>query len=392
MGSSFRKIPVTVLSGYLGAGKTTVLNHILANRDGLRVAVIVNDIGEINIDAALIDASDNYAPAVEKVVPLTNGCICCSLSGDLIEQIKALVREDRFDYILIEATGIGEPIPVAQTLSSDHADGPNLSSLCRLDTMVTVVDAYRVADCFQAGQGLISHDDHAHRENKDISDLLVEQIEFCDVLILNKCDLVDDATLNQIERILKTLQPDACIIRSVYGKVDPLQIMNTHRFNYDRAFESAGWFQALTHGDHEHHHSEAEEYGISTFVYQRRRPFHTGRLKRLLNNLPQECIRSKGIVWCASRNQTAVLFSQAGNCVSLKPITYWVAALPEEEQERILERHPESINEWDSEYGDRQTKIVFIGINLNAETMTADLDHCLLNPSEWTQSWDAFED
>lgn len=383
-----QKIPVTVLSGFLGSGKTTILNHILNNREGMKVAVIVNDMGEVNIDAALIEQEGGLSKTDEKLVAMSNGCICCTLREDLLVEVERLAKEGRFDYLLIESTGIGEPIPVAQTFSyNDRNLGIDLTRLCRLDTMVTVVDTYRFMKNFQSGETLAERKQGINdQDDRQIADLLIEQIEFCNVLIMNKCDLVDDVSLNKLEHVIRTLQPEAKIIRTVQGRVNLHEIMNTHQFDFQKAVASAGWLRELTHGS-EQHTPETEEYGISSFVYQRRYPFHTGRLNRFLQNLPENIIRAKGIVWCATRNRTAMLLSQAGPAVSLEPVTYWVAALPPAVQNRMRRANPETLKEWDDVYGDRQTKLVFIGMELDKEALCGYLERCLLTESEFNSDW-----
>lgn len=388
-----KRIPVTILSGYLGSGKTTILNYILHNRQGLKVAVIVNDLGEVNIDAALIEQAGGLSKTDEELVPMSNGCICCTLRADLLAEVERLAKEGRFDYILIESTGIGEPVPVAQTFSyADQKMGIDLTHFCRLDTMVTVVDAYRFMINFQSGDSLVGRkQEDGEHDDRQIADLLIDQIEFCDVLIINKCDLVSEQMLAKLEHVIRLLQPEAKIIRTVQGQVEPNEILNTFRFNYQKAIVSAGWIQELTNGT-DHHTSETEEYGISSFVYARKYPFHTGRLNRFLHDLPENIVRAKGIAWCAAQNSTAMLLSQAGPSVSLRPVTYWVAALPVEEQKQICSSHPEVLQEWDNAYGDRHTKLVFIGTELDPHEMIEDLDRCLLTESEFNGNWSELED
>lgn len=383
------KIPVTILSGYLGSGKTTILNHVLRNRQGMKVAVIVNDIGEVNIDATLVEQAGGLSKTAEKLVPMSNGCICCTLREDLLIEVERLAKEGKFDYLLIESTGIGEPMPVAQTFSYiDQNMGIDLTRFCRLDTMVTVVDALRFMTNFRSGDALVDRKQAVNdQDERDIADLLIEQIEFCNVLIINKCDLVDESTLNKLERIMRTLQPGAKIIRTVQGRIDPQDILNTHRFDFQKAIDSPGWLQELTAGP-EHHTPETEEYGISTFVYARKYPFHTGRLLRYLQRqIPENVIRAKGIAWCATRNKTAMLLSQAGPSVSLNPVTYWVAALPKHARRDIINKHPDIQKEWDPVYGDRRTKLVFIGLNLDKKAICETLDRCLLTAEEFDNDW-----
>ncbi|GGE32752.1 putative metal chaperone YciC [Pullulanibacillus camelliae] len=386
-----RPIPVTVLSGYLGSGKTTILNHVLNNREGLKVAVIVNDMGEVNVDATLVEHDGSLSQTNEKLVSLSNGCICCTLREDLLIEVEKLAKEGKYDYILIESTGIGEPVPVAQTFSYVDDDlGIDLTRYCRLDTMVTVVDAFGFMKNFQSGETLVDRKQGiSDEDDREIADLLIDQVEFCDVLILNKCDLVDEETLDKLESIMRTLQPEAKIIRTIHGKVEMKDILNTHRFDFDKAAESAGWIKELNAPEHT---PETEEYGIGSFVYYRKHPFHSGRFNQFLHNLDETTIiRSKGIAWCATHNNVALLMSHAGPSVSMSPLAYWVASMPKKEQKAILEANPEVLAEWNETYGDRHTKIVFIGTELNPELITEELDRCLLTDSELASDWEAFE-
>ena len=385
------KIPVTVLSGYLGAGKTTILNHILNNQKGLKVAVIVNDLSDVNIDAALVREGGGLSRTEQKLVEMSNGCICCTLREDLLREVERLALENRFDYMLIESTGVGEPIPVAQTFTYiDEEHGIDLTRYCQLDTMVTVVDAYRFWHDYSSGESLMDRKQHVgDDDSRDVVDLLIDQIEFCDVLILNKCDMVEEEELHELEQVLRTLQPRATLIRSEHGKVQPEQLLHTGRFDFDAVSQSAGWMMEL---QKEGHTPETEEYGISSFVYERRLPFHTERFTEWMENWPVEVVRAKGTVWLASRNQMGQSISQAGPSIRFGPAGYWVAALPEEEKRLTLEEEPELLNDWDDIYGDRINKIVFIGIDMNQRAMLQSLDHCLLTSVEMDSDWTTFKD
>ncbi|MFC4099846.1 GTP-binding protein [Paenibacillus xanthanilyticus] len=386
-----RPIPVTVLSGYLGAGKTTILNHVLNNRQGLRVAVIVNDLSEVNIDAGLIRDGGGLSRTTETLVEMSNGCICCTLRDDLLRETQRLAMEGRFDYILIESTGVGEPVPVAQTFTYvDEELGIDLSAVCRLDTMVTVVDAYRFWHDFASGETLMDRSQEAHEHDaREVVDLLIDQIEFCDVLVLNKCDLVDESELAHLEGVLRKLQPRAKLIRAAGGKVNPADILNTGLFDFEAASASAGWQREL---DKPSHTPETEEYGIGSFVYERVRPFHPGRLLDWMSSWPEEVVRAKGIMWLATRSDIGQTISQAGPSIQFGPSGNWVAALPEAEKNEILREEPELREAWHPRYGDRINKVVFIGIEMDRQRLTDSLDACLLTEEEMALDWQTFED
>jgi len=381
------RIPVTVLCGYLGSGKTTVLNHVLNNRNGLRVAVIVNDMSEVNIDAELVREGGGLSRTEEKLIELSNGCICCTLREDLLKEVEKLALEKRFDYILIESTGIGEPVPVAQTFSYvDEENGIDLTRLTRLDTMVTVVNApeflkdYNSTETLQdRGQGA------AEGDRRRIVNLLIEQVEFCDVLLINKCDLVSPEELAHLESVLKGIQPTARIIKTVQGNVDVREIMNTERFDFEQASQSAGWIKELMK---EEHIPETEEYGINSFVYKRKIPFHPDRLLKWIAKWPQEIVRSKGLMWIATRDRNAISFSQAGSSKQLSRAGLWTAALSEEEKRSYgIDDDADRSPDWDAEWGDRVTKLVFIGVDMDQSGIIRSLDQTLLTAEEMKQDW-----
>ena len=424
-----KRIPVSLLTGYLGAGKTTVLNHILANQEGYKVAVIVNDIGEVNIDASLIAKGGAVTQKDDNLVPLSNGCICCTLKVDLMKQIIELARSKRFDYILIEASGICEPGPIAGSICMLDGSDPNaqLPAVAYLDSITTVVDAKRMADEFGSGASLMQDD----LDEEDIENLLIQQIEYCTTIVLNKIDDVNEKEKADVLEVIKALQPDAKIIETNYGKVDVKEVLSTDNFDYRKIIQSAGWVKAMElegensedldhdehehhdhdehhehdhehehhehhdhdehegHGHHHHHHhhhhdeGEAEEYGISTFVYQNVKPFEKAKFEEFVfQNWPKEVIRAKGLFWIIENPNVAYIFEQSGKQKTATDDGDWIAAFPEEDRKEILAMNPDVAAEWDPVYGDRINKLVFIGRKMDKEAIIKALDNCIADEAK----------
>lgn len=395
--------PVLLLTGYLGSGKTTLLNRILSNKKGIKFAVIVNDIGEVNIDASLIAQGGIVGEGDDSLVPLQNGCICCTLKMDLVQQLSDIVAQQRFDYIVIEASGICEPAPIAQTICAYPNMYPNLATkgIAKLDSVVTVVDALRLRDEFAGGNDL----NKKEMAEDDLASLVIQQVEFCNMILLNKASEVSAQELDHIKAILRELQPKAEIITCDYCDVDLDRLINTNDFDFERVATSARWIEAVEgnddddehkhheheHGHHHHHHDhehchgleneeegEALEYGIGTFVYKRRRPFNMVEFDQLIARLwPKSVIRCKGICYFGTERDMCYVFEQAGKQVSLSQAGQWYATMPAEEFEQFKAQNPSVMNDWDDTYGDRMQKLVFIGQNMDREAIETLLDACL---------------
>lgn len=424
--NSRKEIPVLLLTGYLGSGKTTLLNKILANQKGIKFAVIVNDIGEVNIDAALIEQGGVVGKKDDSLVALQNGCICCTLKMDLVEQLKEIVDMQKFDYIVIEASGICEPAPIAQTICSIPTLGPQYvkNGVLRLDSIVTVVDALRMKDEFAGGDDLMKD----NIDEEDLASLVIQQIEFCNIILLNKAAEVEPKDLDKLKHIIKAIQPKAEIFKCNYGDVDLDKIVNTRKFDWETVATSAGWIQEIEaernedhhehdehdddddddehehhhhdhddeheHDEHEHHHhhdhnhhhhhhddeGEAEEYGIGTFVYYSRKPFDLGLFDDFVaRKWPRDVVRAKGICYFADERDMCYVFEQAGRQKTVKQAGQWIATMPKDQLDELLAREEQLRKEWDDKVGDRMIKIVFIGQHLQKEAICKELDKCLVD-------------
>lgn len=399
------KIPITLLCGYLGAGKTTLLNRVLTNQKGYKVAVIVNDIGEVNVDETLISKEANITDT-KSIVPLTNGCICCTLKSDMVTGIENLMKTGKYDYILIEASGVCEPLPIAQAIEQIE--------IGKLDNVVGVVDASRLVDEFDEGKALLKKD----IEEEDIESLLIQQIEFCSTLIINKRDLVTDEQMNMVRAVINKIQPSVKVIETTKCEVPVEDIIGTNKFDFETVYASAGWVKALEehdaheddddddvcekcghhhedgeecehhdHDEHEHHHhhhhehkhegEEEDEYGIGSFVYYRRKPFNREKLDEYASRWPRNIIRSKGVIWFSDEDDMALVLETSGRQIQAGYSGNWLASCPKKEQERVLAQDPAMKKDWDNEVGDRMIKLVIIGRNLDKQQITKDLDACL---------------
>ena len=392
--STLGKLPVTVLSGFLGAGKTTVLSHILNNRENKKVAVIVNDMSEINIDAATVKSEVSFNRSEEKLIEMSNGCICCTLREDLLEEVNKLAKEGRFDHLVIESTGISEPLPVAETFTFADEEGVSLSDVAKLDTMVTVVDAVNFLKDYQEAKYLKDKGESLGEDDeRSVADLLVDQVEFADLILISKTDLVNTEDLERLKAILKTLNTDAKVLPIEHGNVDIDKVLNTGLFDFERARQAPGWLKEMR-GEHI---PETEEYGIGSFCYEARRPFHPDKFHEFLHNTKQygKLIRSKGFFWLATRPEYAGQWSQAGGIARYGFAGLFWKAVPEKDWPEDEEYLASIKNQWVEPFGDMRQELVFIGQGLDQEKMTQKLDECLLTEEEVLKGreyWETLKD